>query len=90
MCGRWFILKDTSRKICEGNQLISGFNLVFSPATTPEVIVAIMGVLDLSLIFAKNLKSSPSSAMAHITLGIGNMEPSRLVEREGRDREPCK
>lgn len=58
--------------------------------------MAIKGVLDLSLIFAKNLKSSPSSAMAHITLGIGNMEPSRLVEGKGihthtqRETETCK
>jgi len=51
----------------------------------PEVIVAIMGVLDFSLMLAKNLKSSPSSAMAHITRGIGNMEPNRLVQ--GRETD---
>ena len=54
-----------------------------SPATTPDVTVAIRGVLVRGLILAKHLKSRPSSAMAQITLGIGNMEPSKLVwERE--------
>lgn len=54
-----------------------------SPATTPDVTVAIKGVLVRGLILAKHLKSRPSSAMAQITLGIGNMEPSKLAwERE--------
>lgn len=37
-----------------------------------------MGVFVLSLIPAMNLKSRPSSAMAHRTRGMGNMAPSRL------------
>lgn len=45
----------------------------------PDVIVAVNGVLVRVLILAKHLKSRPSSAMAQITLGIGNMEPSKLV-----------
>lgn len=63
-----------------------GLEGVSSPATTPDVIVAVRGVLVRGLILAKHLKSRPSSAMAQITLGIGNMEPSRLVgERERED-----
>ena len=58
-----------------------------SPATVPEVSVAIMGVLVLGLILAKNLKSRPSSAMAQITLGIGNMEPSKLGREGERERQ---
>lgn len=81
-------LKDKSRKICEGSQAVSISHFVRSPATMPEVIVAITGVLDRSLILDRNLKSSPSSAMAHMILGIGNMEPSRLVEEE-TERERC-
>lgn len=54
-----------------------------SPATTPDVTVAVRGVFVRGLILAKHLKSRPSSAMAQITLGIGNIEPSKLVgERE--------
>lgn len=49
-----------------------------SPAPTPEVRVAVSGVLVRGLISAMNLKSSPSSAIAQITRGIGNIEPSRL------------
>lgn len=44
----------------------------------PEVRVAISGVLVRGLISAMNLKSSPSSAIAQITRGIGNIAPSRL------------
>lgn len=51
--------------------------------------MAVRGVLVLGLILDKYLKSRPSSAMAQITLGIGNMEPSKLVgeggEREGKN-----
>lgn len=51
-----------------------------SPATIPDVIVAMSGVFVLGLIRAKALKSTPSSAIAKITRGIGKMEPSRLNE----------
>lgn len=51
-----------------------------SPATKPEVIVAMRGVFVFGLIWAKALKSTPSSAIAKITRGIGKMEPSRLSE----------
>lgn len=51
-----------------------------SPATKPEVIVAMRGVFVFGLIWAKALKSTPSSAIAKITRGIGKMEPSRLNE----------
>lgn len=44
----------------------------------PAVIVARMGVFVLSLIPVMNLKSRPSSAMAQMTRGMGNMAPSRL------------
>lgn len=57
-----------------------------SPATTPDVTVAVRGVLVRGLILAKHLKSSPSSAMAQITLGIGNMEPSKLVRGEREEQ----
>ena len=57
-----------------------------SPATIPEVIVAISGVFVLGLIRAKALKSTPSSAIAKITRGMGKMEPSRLNETA----ETCK
>lgn len=59
-----------------------------SPATTPDVTVAIRGVLVRGLILAKHLKSRPSSAMAHITLGIGNMAPSKLVRE--REKKACR
>ena len=49
-----------------------------SPAPMPEVRVAVSGVLVRGLISAMNLKSSPSSAIAQITRGIGNIAPSRL------------
>lgn len=58
-----------------------------SPATTPDVIVAVRGVLLCGLILDKHLKSSPSSAMAQITLGIGNMEPSRLGWEREKNRK---
>ncbi len=65
------------------NQLVG--LVVTSPATTPDVTVAVRGALVRGLILAKLLKSRPSSAMAQITLGIGNMEPSKLVwERENK------
>lgn len=57
-----------------------------SPATTPEVIVAISGVFVLGLIRAKTLKSTPSCAIAQITRGMGKMEPSRLQQTA----ETCK
>ena len=57
-----------------------------SPATTPDVTVAVRGVLVRGLILAKHLKSRPSSAMAQITLGIGNMEPSKLVRGEREEQ----
>lgn len=53
-----------------------------SPATMPDVTVAVSGVLLRVLSLAKHLKSRPSSAMAQITLGIGNMEPSKLLRRK--------
>lgn len=59
-----------------------------SPAATPDVTVAVRGVLVRGLISAKHLKSKPSSAMAQITLGIGNMEPSKLA-REG-EKTACR
>lgn len=55
-----------------------------SPATIPDVTVAVRGVLVRGLILAKLLKRRPSSAMAQITLGIGNMEPSKLVWEKER------
>lgn len=55
-----------------------------SPAPAPEVRVAVSGVLVRGLISAMNLKSSPSSAIAQITRGIGNIAPSRLPGRGGR------
>lgn len=55
-----------------------------SPAPMPEVRVAISGVLVRGLISAMNLKSSPSSAIAQSTRGIGNIAPSRLPQGETR------
>ena len=55
-----------------------------SPAPMPEVRVAVSGVLVRGLISAMNLKSSPSSAIAQITRGIGNIAPSRLPGGETR------
>lgn len=48
-----------------------------SPATEPEVRVAMAG-LCLELTLRRTLKRRPSLAMAKITRGIGNMDPSRL------------
>lgn len=59
---------------------LSGDSPMLSPATIPDVIVAISGVFVLGLIRAKALKSTPSSAIAKITRGMGKMEPSRLNE----------
>lgn len=50
-----------------GDTLADSFHLHdprLSPATTPELIVAITGVFVLGLIRAKALKSTPSSAIA--------------------------
>ena len=44
----------------------------------PEAMVAMRGVWVRLLIWARPLKSRPSWAIAQITLGMGNMEPSRL------------
>lgn len=55
-----------------------------SPAPVPEATVAFSGVLVRGLISAMNLKSSPSSAIAHRTRGIGNIAPSRLPGGETR------
>lgn len=55
-----------------------------SPAPMPEVRVAIIGVLVRGLMTAINLKSSPSSAIAQITRGIGNIAPRRLPGGETR------
>lgn len=54
------------------------------PAKNPETMVAIRGVFVRLWIRERNLKSSPSSAMAWITRGMGNMEPSKLPWREIR------
>ena len=54
----------------------------------PEVRVASKGVLVRGWMSAMYLKSRPSSAMAQITLGIGNMAPSKLG-REGERVIPC-
>lgn len=52
--------------------------LIYSlPATTPETRVAVTG-LCLLLILLRDLKKSPSLAMAKRTRGIGNIDPSRL------------
>lgn len=58
-----------------------------SPAPAPEVRVAVSGVLVRGLISAMNLKSSPSSAIAQITRGIGNIAPSRLTWGRGGARK---
>lgn len=58
--------------------LFENMRVSVSPAPMPEVRVAVSGVLVRGLIPAMNLKSSPSSAMAQITRGIGNIAPSRL------------
>lgn len=58
--------------------LFQDMRVSVSPAPVPEARVAISGVLVRGLISAMNLKSSPSSAIAQITRGIGNIAPSRL------------
>lgn len=55
-----------------------------SPAPMPAVRVAVIGVLVRELITAINLKRSPSSAIAQITRGIGNIAPSRLPRGKTR------
>ena len=45
------------------------------------MIVAMNGVWNLGWMFARNLKMTPSWAMARITLGSGNMAPRREGER---------
>lgn len=54
------------------------------PAKNPETKVAIRGVFLPLWTRERHLKSSPSSAMAWITRGIGNMEPSKLSWRDMR------
>lgn len=49
-----------------------------SPAIIPEESVAMTG-LCLELMLLSGLKSSPSLAIAKSTRGIGNMDPSRLL-----------
>lgn len=61
--------------------LFENMRVSVSPAPMPEVRVAVSGVLVRGLILAMNLKSNPSSAIAQITRGIGNIAPSRLPGR---------
>lgn len=56
-----------------------------SPVHMPEVRVAVSRVLVRRLILAMNLKSNPSTAIAHITQDIGNIAPSRLTKGEDQD-----
>lgn len=51
------------------------------PANKPDSIVALIGVLVLGLISARQRKRRPSSAMAYNTRGRGNIAPRRDVER---------
>ena len=44
------------------------------------MIVAKKGVWNLGWMFARNLKMTPSSAMARMTRGSGNMAPRREVD----------
>lgn len=44
----------------------------------PDTTVATKGVLVRLCTLDRDVKRSPSSAMAYITRGIGNMEPSKL------------
>lgn len=53
------------------------------PATTPEASVAMTG-LCLELMLLSGLNSSPSLAIANSTRGIGNMDPSRLLNSRGK------
>jgi hypothetical protein len=47
--------------------------------------VAIRGVLNLSLTVARNLKIRPSLAIAYITRGNGNIAPKRLKRKLKED-----
>lgn len=48
------------------------------PATMPDTMVASMGVFVFLCIRDRKRNSSPSSAMAKITRGMGNIEPNKL------------
>ena len=47
---------------------------------TPDMRVAIMGVWKRSLTFAKNLKRSPSEAIAYIIRGIAQILVNKLIK----------
>ena len=56
-------------------------NQIYLPANTPDIPVAIKGVLNLLFTAARNLNNKPSLDMAYITRGRGNMAPSKLKEK---------
>ncbi len=49
------------------------------PANKPDITVAFSGVLNLGLTSAKNLKISPSLAIAYRILGSGYRPPNKEV-----------
>ena len=50
----------------------------FLPANNPDNNVATTGVWKRLFIFERNLNRSPSSAIAYIIRGIGNIAPNKL------------
>jgi len=54
------------------------FFLNHLPAPTPHIIVAMTGVLVLSLTIDKNSNNRPSQDMAYRIRGIGNRHPNKL------------
>lgn len=57
------------------------------PATMPETMVASTGVFVFLCMRERKRKSSPSSAMAKITRGMGNMEPNKLKPDTNNNNE---
>lgn len=51
---------------------------MYLPAQTPQIIVAITGVLVFSLIVDKNSNRRPSLDIEYKYRGIGNRHPSKL------------
>jgi len=69
---------ETDGSILAGHVLKPSSGGCVLPAKTPHITVDINGVLVVSLIFDKMLKSSPSLAIAYKIRGSGNIAPKRL------------
>jgi hypothetical protein len=84
-------ISGQKRQVREGSSKSKGVGeitkRIFLPAIMPETTVATMGVCVLLWTRARTRNRRPSSAIAYITRGMGNMEPKRLERRSPQRHE---